>query len=157
MKNSFYALCIMLISVSISFSLEAQQTWDWDTYEVSIDLPDDFKVVKNTENEFDAVGDGMEIFMFIFESDITLDEMKDATLEVADEMRLEEVDSVEAISTRGFKGKYVAGYLEGDAVLLCGLINPKNITNFFVLVTFGDDDDVAEEDAFKILKSIRKH
>ena len=32
-----------------------------------MDLPDDFKVLVNTDNEFEAEGDGMEIFMFVFE------------------------------------------------------------------------------------------
>ena len=156
MKSLFYTFSITLALVFTTSNLVAQQTWDWEAYEVSMDLPNDFKIVKNTDNEFEAEGDGMEIYMYIFESDISLSEMKDATIEAAVELELEEVDAVQNIKTRGFKGKYVAGLLDGDAVLLCGLINPNNITNFFVVITFADDDEVAEEVAFEIIDSIRK-
>ena len=156
MKNLSYLFTLTSILVLSAFYCQAQHTWDWEAYEVSIDLPNDFKVVQNTSNEFEAEGEGMEIYMYIFESDISLREMKDATIEVAHEMELKEWDVVQNIKTRGFKGKYVAGYLNGRAVLLSGLINPDNITNFFVVLTFNDDDEVAEEDAFEILDSIRK-
>ena len=134
----------------------AQQTFDWDAYEISIDLPNDFSVTKNNDNEFEVVGEGMEVYMYIFEADISLSEMEEATTEAAIEMDLDEWDVVQSIETRGFEGKYIAAYLNGDAVLLCGLINPDNITNFFVLVTFYDDDENAEEAAFEILHSIRR-
>lgn len=156
MKKLFNTVLLTAFFALISICTQAQQTWNWEAYQVSMDLPDDFKVIKNTNNEFEAEGEGMEIFMYIFESDITLGEMKDATIEVANEMELGEWDAVQNITTRGFKGKYIAGYLEGEAVLLSGLINPNNTTNFFVVITFDDDDEVAEEDAFKILDSIRK-
>ena len=50
-----------------SLTVQAQQDWVWDAYDVSIELPDDFKVIKNSNNEFEAEGEGMEIFMFIFD------------------------------------------------------------------------------------------
>ena len=155
MKNLFFAFSIISIFVLTTYSSHAQQTWDWDAYEISLDLPLDFEVTKNTANEFEAIGEGMEIYMYIFESDISLSEMRETTIEVANDMDLEEWDDVQNINTRGYKGKYVAGYLDGDAVLLCGLINPDNVTNFFVVITFDDEDEVAEEDAFDILDSIR--
>ena len=72
----------MLIT-SIAFSLltiagHAQQSWVWDSYDIAVDLPTDFKLSKNTDNEFEAIGEGMELAMFIFEEDITLGEMKEA-------------------------------------------------------------------------------
>ncbi|MEM6320053.1 MAG: hypothetical protein AAF960_20440 [Bacteroidota bacterium] len=98
----------------------------------------------------------MELAMFIFEEDITLGEMKEAKIEVAHEMELEEWDDVQNVNTAEFKGKYVAGYVDGSAVLLCGLINPNNITNFFVVITFDDDNEVSEDTAFEILDSIQR-
>ena len=156
MKSTFSIFVVILLCALFTTDMVAQQTWQWDAYKVKVDLPDDFKVTKNNDNEFEATGEGMELLMYIFEADITLDEMKQATIDAAKDMELEEWDSVENITTRGFEGKYVAGYAEGSAVLLSGLINPKNITNFFVVVLFNDDDDVAEEAAFDILDSIRK-
>jgi hypothetical protein len=156
MKNVLYTFLLTVVFLFSHLYSQAQQTWNWESYEVSIDLPNDFKVIKNTDNEFEAEGDGMEIYMYIFEEDISLGEMKDVTMAIAVDMGLEEWDVVENISTRGFKGKYIAGYLDEDAVLLSGLINPDNITNFIVVITFDDEDRVAEEDSFEILNSIRK-
>ncbi len=156
MKRLLNITLIAALTLFTAQATMAQQTWEWEAYKVMIDLPDDFEIVKNTDNEFEAEGEGMDIFMYIFEEDISLAEMKDATVLVASEMDLEEYDAVESISTRGYEGKYVAGYLEGQAVLLAGLINPNNVTNFFVVITFNDDDRVAEDDAFRILRSIRK-
>lgn len=155
MKKLLFTFSITSMLISITFNSQAQQTWDWEAYKISLDLPNDFNVVKNTVNEFEAEGDGMEIYMYVFKENISLGEMKDATIAAANEMDLEEWDVVQNIKTRGFKGKYVAGYLEGDAILLSGLINPDNDTNFFVVITFDDEDDVAEEAAFDILDSIR--
>lgn len=155
MKRIINVLQIATMVVLSGSQLHAQQTWNWEAYEVSVDLPDDFKVIHNTDNEFEAEGDGMSLFMYIFEENITLDEMKDATISIANEMRLEEWDVVEDIETRAFEGKYIAGYLEGSAVLLCGVINPRNETNFIVVITFDDSDEVAEDDALKILQSLR--
>jgi hypothetical protein len=157
MKRSFILLSLFLMTLSSTTILQAQQTWLWTAYNVAIDLPDDFEITLNNDNEFEAIGDGMELYMYIFEADISLEEMKDATLETAMNMELEEVDVVQSIQTYDFEGQYVAAYMDGDAVLLCGLINPENFTNFFALVTFGDNDRVAEDEAFNILASIRKN
>ena len=156
MKKLSSILSILLLIAIFSVETTAQQTWEWDAYQVKLDLPDDFKVTKNTDNEFEASGEGMEILMYIFEADISLSDMREATIEAANEMELEEWDAVQNVRTRGFEGKYVAGYLDEAAVLLCGLINPENTTNFFVAIVFDDEDEVAEEDAFDILNSIRK-
>lgn len=156
MKNLFSIFSICMVFMLATNDTIAQQTWEWDAYKVKVDLPDDFKVTKNNDNEFEAAGEGMDLLIYIFEEDITLDDMRDATVSVANDMKMEIVDAVQNIETRGFEGKYVAGYLEESAVLLCGLINPKNLTNFFVVIVFDDEDTVAEEDAFKILDSIRK-
>ena len=155
MKKIFLPLLTLALVIG-SLSVQAQQSWVWDAYDVSLQLPEDFKVIKNGKNEFEAEGEGMEIYMFIFEEDISLNQMKDATLLAASEMELEQYDAVEEVSTSGFEGKYVAGYKEGDAVLLCGLIDPDNTTNFFVVITFDDDDGVAEADAFRILRSLSR-
>ena len=152
MKKVLSTLPIILILMLCSLYIQAQQTWIWESYKVSLDLPNDFKVTKNTNNEFEAEGIGMGIYMYIFEEDISLDDMKNVTISIANEMGLQEWDAVQNVSTRGFQGKYVAGYLDGNAVLLSGLINPNNVTNFIVVIMFDDRDEVAENDAFKFFE-----
>jgi len=156
MKHSM-KLFLVIALVAIQSNLLAQQTWKWDYYGIALDLPDDFEVVKNTNNEFEAEGAGMGLYIYIFEEDISIDEMDDATIEAATQMELEEIDDVEAFETRSFEGFYVAGYKDGAAILFAGVIDPESTTNFFVAISFGDDDEVAEDDAFDILDSIRKY
>jgi hypothetical protein len=119
-------------------------------------VPDDFQVTKNTNEDFEMSGDGMELAMSIFEGDITLEQMDDATVEGAKSMKLTEVDAAHAVKSNGLEGFYVEGFLEGERVMFAGMIDPKSHTNFFIAITFGDDDKTAEEDALKILNSIKR-
>ncbi len=146
----------LLSCLLIGSALHAQTEWTWESYGVKITLPQDFKVTQNTDNEFSASGRGMEFYMFIFEQDISLEEMGDATLQAAAEAELDELDDIVDISTRSFKGKMVEGYKDGARAVFAGLINPNNHTNFFVLIMFDDNDVNAENKAVAILKSIKK-
>ena len=151
-KINLFVITLLLFA----FNAQAQHTWTWDSYGISIDLPEDFEVVTNTDETFEAAGEGMEIMMYIFEEDISLDELDDATHIAAEEMELEEIDAIQNVTVDGLEGKYIAGYKDGDAVLLVGLLDPDSDVNFFVVITFNDDDPVAEEDAMHILDSISR-
>ena len=80
MKKCFTPTLFFALLLFVGGDLRAQQNWVWDAYKISIDLPDDFQLLKNNDNEFEVEGEGMDIFMFLFEEDISLNEMKDATL-----------------------------------------------------------------------------
>lgn len=147
---------VLMLLVAGQSNVYAQQTWGWNTYGIAMDLPNDFEIVTNNENEFDAIGQGMELAMYVFKEAIALEDMDDATMAMASEWNLQEVDEVQSVDTGQFQGTYVDGYKDGDAVLLCGLIDPNSITNFFVIITFDDTDQVAQNDAFAILNSIRR-
>lgn len=152
MRTKFaYLFALIILS---SFTLD--KTYVWNKYKLQITVPDDFKVTKNTNEEFEMEGEGMELAMSIFEGDITLEQMEDATVEGAKSMKLTEVDAAHAVKSNGLQGFYVEGYLEGDRVMFAGMIDPNSHTNFFVAITFGDDDKTAEEDALKILNSIKR-
>ena len=51
----------------------AQQTYVWEQYGLAIDVPDDFKVTKNTDTEFELSGDQMAMYMYLFEQDISVE------------------------------------------------------------------------------------
>ncbi|MFN3851610.1 MAG: hypothetical protein ACK4NY_19385 [Spirosomataceae bacterium] len=152
MKTKLFYLFIF--AALSSFTLD--KTYVWDKYKLQITVPDDFKVTKNTNEDFEMSGEGMELAMSIFEGDITLEQMDEATLEGAKSMKLTEVDAAHAVKSNGLEGFYVEGFLEGERVMFAGMIDPKSHTNFFIAITFGDDDKTAEEDALKILNSIKR-
>jgi hypothetical protein len=155
MNFSRLALCALFLTFFALTGLQAQQVYVWDFYKVAVTLPDDFKVVTNNDNEFECAGDGMHLYMYVFDDgEVTLDQMGAATRRAGRQMKFEMKDEEYDVSHNGFEGTYMLGYAEGVQVMLAGLINPGNNTNFFVAIVFEDGDEVALEDGLAILNSL---
>lgn len=155
MKNIFPAFSCLLLCFLLQTSY-AQLTVEWDAG-VSVTLPHDFEVDKNVPGEFTASADGMEFHMLIFEENVALEDMKEATMEIAEELAVTDIEEIRNVETpSGFEGKYVEGNADGQIIIVAGLIDPESTTNFFVVMSFFDDDDLAIEDAQKILNSLTK-
>lgn len=155
MKKIVFAFGLTFLSFLSVQTLSAQKSFEWDYYKVSIELPDDFKVVKNTDNEFECKGDGMDLMMYVFDDgDVTLADMNKATRKLGRDMKFELKDEHYELDYNGFKGEYILGYKDGIQVMVAGLINPKNSTNFFIVIIFEDGDDQAETDGVAILNSL---
>lgn len=158
MTKIYNLFLILLISYGFN-SVSAQKAFDyeWSHYNIVFTLASDFKEVTNTADEFTASGDGMEFGIFPF-NDNTVDHSNITayTIEIAKSLKLEQLDDVDVIELNGLKGAYVEGYKEGVRILVLGFIDPDSDTNFFATITFADNDQVAEDEAVEILKSIRK-
>ena len=155
MKTIVLALLVSFFSLFTVQTISAQKQYTWDYYKVAIELPDDFKVVKNTDNEFECDGEGMSLYMYVFDDgDVTLDQMNAATRKLGRSLKFEMKDEHYELDYNGFKGEYILGYKDGVQVMIAGLINPKNSTNFFIVITFEDGDAQAEHDGVAILKSL---
>ena len=159
MKKNYFSTVVLAIALSFGFNVaQAQQDYTWDAYKISVTLPSDFKVSKNTSTEFDAAGVGMELSMDVFaDKHITLVDMKDATVEYINELKLDHIDEVHSINSGDFQGKYVLGAKGKDAFMVAGLIVPHSTTNLWVIITFNDGDAHAEADGLKILSSLVAH
>lgn len=151
MKTTIISLLFLSLC---SFTFVADKSYVWDKYKLQLTVPDDFKVVKNTDNDFEMKGDGMELFMHIFEQNIAVDDMDDAVIEGAKAMKLQEIDDEQVIEGDGLDGYYVEGFKDGHRVMFAGMIDPKSHTNFFLVITFDDKDKQAETDAEEILESV---
>ena len=151
MKTYFAALAFIAFS---SFTFVADKTYVWEKYKLQITVPDDFKILKNDDHDFEMKGDGMELTMHIFEKNIAVEDMDDAVIEGAKAMKLEEIDAEEAIEGDGLDGYYVEGLKDGHRVMFAGMIDPKSRTNFFLVIIFADRDKQAEADAEEILASV---
>ena len=148
-------LSIFLLTI-ISISASAQQQFVWDYYKVSIMLDNDFKVTKNTDDEFRANGDGMEVYVDVWEENIAVDDMDEAVAAYALKLKMTEIDAAHEVHINGLDGFYVEGFKDGDRVMLAGLIVPNSHANILVEIHFDDKDATAEKDALKILNSIKK-
>jgi len=150
------AFLLLSLCFALSFTyVVVDQVYVWEAYALEITVPDDFKVVKNTNEEFEMKGDGMGMYMYLFEQDITVEEMDAAVVDAALAMQMQEVDAAQVIQGDGLDGFYVEGFKDGARVMLAGMIDPKSQTNFMMVITFYDDDDVAETDAIAIINSIK--
>ncbi len=149
----FFVLLTLIIALSSS-ALLAQQTYEWKYYGLEVTVPNDYKVVKNSNEEFEMKGQGMGMYMFIFEGDITAEEMDEAVAEAALSIDMQEVDAAHIIQGDGLDGFYVEGFKDGLRVMLAGMIDPNSQTNFMMLITFYDEDGVAESDAIDIINSV---
>ena len=89
-------LSIFLLTI-ISISASAQQEFVWDYYKVSIMLDNDFKVTKNTDDEFRADGDGMEVYVDVWEENIAVDDMDEAVAGYALKLKMTEIDAAHEV------------------------------------------------------------
>jgi hypothetical protein len=158
MKNAIQLGLIALLSL-FSNVIYSQDKWDfeWEQHNIAFTLAEDFKTVTNTDDEFSAKGDGMEFSIFPF-SDASIDHsnITKYTLDIAKSISLEKLDDVDVIDMNGLEGAYVEGYKEGSRIVLLGFIDPASETNFFCVITFSDDDKEAEDEAVRMIKSLRK-
>lgn len=155
MKKLFLLLIgVATLTVAGAFTL-LNQTFFWAHYKIQVTVPNDFKVTKNTDEEFEMNGDGMELTMEIFEQNITIDELDEAVKKGAYSMKLEAIDDEHELDTNGLEGYYVEGMLKGNRVMFAGMMDPNSHTNFFLSITFDDKDKTAEADALRILSSIK--
>jgi hypothetical protein len=158
MKKLLNFILVLVSSLTIS-SLNAQQDWDfeWTQHNIIFTLAEDFKVITNTADEFTAKGDGMDFGIFPFD-DNTVDQtdMITYTLAIAKSLNMEQLDDVDVIDMNGLKGSYVEGYKDGQRIITLGFIDPESGTNFFAVITFADNDEVAENEAVRMITSLRK-
>ncbi|WP_041340970.1 hypothetical protein [Runella slithyformis] len=149
------ALSVLSVCFLSSFLPFTDKTYYWDDYNIEITVPSDFKIVKDTKNEFEMKGDGMELFMYIWnQKAISVDDIDDATIAAGKEMKLTEVDDEGKFENDDFAGYYVEGFKDGDRVIFAGVVDLKSRTNFFIAITFDDKDAEAEKEAINILESI---
>lgn len=152
LRSFIFSVCFFVITAA-----SGQQNYTWDEYGISFSLADDFKETVNNIEEFSAVGDGMDMSIIPFK-DETIDDtdITGYTMAIAASLNLGRIDDVSTIDFNGFKGGYAEGEKDGVKLFLMGLIDPNSDTNFFVIISFLDQDQNAIDEAINICKSIRK-
>jgi hypothetical protein len=149
-------LLFLLFAMSSYVNTLIYKVYVWEKYKIQVTVPDDFKVTKNTNEDFEMVGVGMNLGMYIFQGDISMDDLEEATVAGAEAMNLTELDQAHATKINQLEGFYVEGYLDGYRVMFAGLMDKRTKTNLFVTITFADDDENAEDEAFKIINSLKR-
>jgi len=150
MKKLFFSL-FLLFSAAFLYA----DDYEWEDYGLAFSLPEDFEVTQNDGEAFYAKGDAMEFGLFPWaDEEVEKADIAAFTLAIASELELDELHDVSLLELNGLDGAYVEGSLNGVRVFLMGLIDGESDTNFFSLIKFYDDDEVAEEAAIEIATSI---
>lgn len=154
MKTIFSTIiCFIFISNVVN----AQRQYTWEEYGIAFNLANDFKEVVNNIEEFTADGDGMSLTIIPFkDGSIDDSDISAYTVAIAASLNLQRVDDLDFIDINGFKGAYAEGVSDGAKIFMMGLIDPNSDTNFFVIITFLDNDENAIDEAVHICKSISK-
>ena len=158
MKVKCLSLLVFLFFAAFS-SLQAQQEYVWEKYKMGIALPDDFKVITNTDSEFECDGLGMHLYIYIYEDEkVDFKDIVRETREISKKLKFDVTDEVHDFKDDdGFEGRYVLGVKDGRQIMLCGMINTQSAANFWVVIEFEDGDHTAEKDGLAILHSISQH
>ena len=158
MKAKFLPLSILFLLASFT-AVTAQQEYVWEKYKMGITLPNDFKVITNTDEEFECDGDGMHLYIYIFEDEkVDFKTMVKETRNIARKLKFDVTDEVHDFKDDdGFEGRYVLGMKDGRQVMLCGMLNTQSAANFWVVIEFEDGDHTAEDEGLNILHSIAQH
>ncbi len=155
--NKMKFLFFLLTAFAVMQNASAQQNYTWDEYGLSFSLADDFAEQVNNAEEFSAAGDGMNMSIIPFkDADIDDTDIAAYTIAAAAMLELGRVDDVNLIDVNGFQGGYAEGEKDGAKIFLMGLIDPDSDTNFFVIITFLDQDANATQEAVNICRSIHK-
>jgi len=148
-------ISIVLLFLAFTLSnVSAQKTYVWEHYKIQITVPDNFRVKVNDDHNFEMKGDEMDLVMHIFEENVAIDDLDDATITGAKAIELTEVDEATKVTANELEGYYVEGFKDGFRVIFAGLGDPNSHTNFFLAITFSDDDKAAEKIAKDILDSL---
>ncbi len=150
----FFIFVFCLLNAGATF---AQQQYTWSEYGLAFTVADDFTEVVNNSEEFSVAGDGMEMTIIPFlDETITSDDITTFTMAIAASLELERIDDISVIELNGFTGGYAEGVLNDEKIFLMGLIDPESSTNFFVIITFLDNDQNAIDEAVNICLSFEK-
>ena len=159
MKAKIGLLLLLFFFIVGTTTTSAQKEYVWEKYKLGITLPNDFKVITNTSDEFECDGIGMHLYIHIYEDEkVDFKQMVKETHDLSKKLDFDLTEEVhDFIDDDGFEGRCVLGKKDGHQVMLCGMINTKSAANFWVFIVFEDGDHTAEKDGLAILHSISQH
>lgn len=147
-------LFTLFLLMFIFTSLQAQQEYEWEEYNIGFEVESDFRVDVNNSDEFTAISSDDEITITIIpwkDRSVDEDDLADIAMELAAEMDYETGDDIEGdeLEIGDFKGYYIyLGPQDASSanVVFAVLLSNSSSTNLIVAIQFdkGNDDEVVE-------------
>lgn len=153
MKNKLVFIALLPSLFLLSFiNLAAQTELRWDAHGVGFTVPDDFQVSVNNIEEFTASNDNLALSIApIQDEDITKENLSEAVLAMATEMRYDALNEADEIDIDDFTGYYIKGRKDGVNAVVMALLDKQSSTNLLVVIAYADgyfDDAVAVAGSF---------
>ncbi|MBL7831404.1 MAG: hypothetical protein JNK41_10285 [Saprospiraceae bacterium] len=139
----------MLVLISVLFSgamvLQAQTEFTWDTHGIGFKTAARMKVTTNNADEFEAQSDNIQLNIFPWQDqNINFDDLADATVDIAKQLKFDNVDAADALEIDDFQGFFVHGKKDGVNALILLLLDKKSSTNLIVTIVYQEGfEDVA--------------
>lgn len=150
-RNKLIVLAFCLLFTLHSFSQKFKD-FKWDKYKIGFSIPTDFKITENTETEFTAENNNLFLTLSpIKDRTIDHDHLQELLLEMAKELKYDEIDDADELELDGLEGYFIEGKKDGVNAVLVALLNPKSSTNLFMVIIYKDK---TPDDAIEIISSL---
>jgi hypothetical protein len=139
MKIHFSVMAVICLLLTSNI-LNAQVDMEWDIHGVGFKVPNGFVIKTNNEKEFTAAND--EVFVTIIpvqNRKVTKDDLADAVVEMAKEMKFDELTDADELEIDDFEGYYVRGVKSDYNAIVIALLDTESSTNLLVVIGYSDD------------------
>ncbi len=141
-------------SLLVAFTLTlgtafAQQDWQWAQHGVGFNAPANLRITTNNASEFTAEGSDLVLSIYVEQDgEVTEDQLAEALVAAAEEMKYDEITAVDELEIDDFKGYFVEGTKDGIGAFIITLLDKKSSTNLVVVIVYTSDS--GREKAIKI-------
>lgn len=143
-------LFIVTTVFCLSMVVNAQQRYTWEQYGLSFSVPQNFKVVKNTAESFEAENANIHLTIEVMDYDgIDPEDLGTALGEMANELGMTGMDIGELALTT-LEGAYIEGKVKGVNVCLVLLADTDSNIALVASVTYSNGN---EQQATNIVNS----
>lgn len=141
-------------SLLVAFTLTlgttfAQQDWQWAQHGVGFNAPANLRITTNNASEFTAEGSDLVLSIYVEQNgEVTEDQLAEALVAAAEEMKYDEITAADELEIDDFKGYFVEGTKDGIGAFIITLLDKKSSTNLVVVIAYTSDS--GREKAIKI-------
>lgn len=141
-------------SLLVAFTLTlgtafSQQDWQWTQHGVGFNAPANLRITTNNASEFTAEGSDLVLSIYVEQDgEVTEDQLAEALVAAAEEMKYDEITAADELEIDDFKGYFVEGTKDGIGAFIITLLDKKSSTNLVVVIAYTSDS--GREKAIKI-------
>ena len=143
-------ICLLFIGSTLNISF-AQDDYQWDTHGIGFKAKSDMRIITNKADEFEAANDQIQLDIFPWQdANINKDDLADGIIEIAKDLKFDNIHGADALEIDDFQGYYVEGTKDGVEALILILLDKESSTNLVATIVYQNG---SQADAYKIAES----